>query len=163
VLTLAIAACAQNPFDLLCSETNLLDDYDISTYLQEPYCPGYKASERLQHHLFTQFTQTLYVEKNVSKAFETYVSSNIIEHDPDDTQDRDATIARLSQIIPFANFTILRSSFGKNTGLIHLKVDEDPEPVALADIYRMDGTCIVEHWDITQARPANSTNPIAMF
>lgn len=159
VLTLAIAASAQNP----CSETNLLDNYDISTCLQEPYCPGYEASERLQQDLFAQFTQTLYVEKNVSKAFETYVSSNIIEHDPDDTQDRDATIARLSQIIPFANFTILRSSFGNNTGLIHLRVDQDPEPVALADIYRMDGTCIVEHWDIAEARPANSTNPIAMF
>jgi len=38
-----------------------------------------------------------------------------------------------------------------------------PEPIALADIYRMDGTCIVEHWDVTQARPANATNPIAMF
>jgi predicted SnoaL-like aldol condensation-catalyzing enzyme len=163
VLLLALAAGAQDPFELPSSETNLLPDYNISNCLQKSYCPGYEASEGLQRHLFTQFTQTLYGEKNVSKAFETYVSPNIIEHDPDDTQDRDATIARLSQIIPFADFTILRSSFGNNTGLIHLKVDEDPEPVSLADIYRMDGTCIVEHWDIAQARPANSTNPIAMF
>lgn len=163
VLLLALATSAQDPFDLPCSDTNLPDDYDISTYLQNPYCPGYEASEALQRHLFTQFTQTLYGEKNVSKAFETYVSSNLVEHDPDDTQDRDAIIARLSQIIRFADFTILRSSFDNNTGLIHLKVDEDPEPVSLADIYRMDGTCIVEHWDIAQARPANSTNPIAMF
>ncbi|KAJ6023586.1 hypothetical protein N7460_013981 [Penicillium canescens] len=163
VLLLALAAGAKNPFERPCSETNLLPDHKISTCLQKPYCPGYDASEALQHHLFTQFTQTLYGEKNVSKAFETYVSSDIIEHDPDDAQDRDAIIARLSQIIPFADFTILRSSFGNNTGLIHLKFEEDPEPVSLADIYRMDGTCIVEHWDISQARPANSTNPIAMF
>ncbi len=163
VLALALTARAQDPVELPCSTTNLTPDYNISYYLGRPYCPGYEASESLQRHLFAEFTKTLYGEKNVSKAFETYVSSNIIEHDPDDTQDRDAIIARLSQIIPFAEVTILRSSFGNNTGLIHLKVDEDPEPVSLADIYRMDGTCIVEHWDITQARPTNSTNPIAMF
>jgi predicted SnoaL-like aldol condensation-catalyzing enzyme len=27
----------------------------------------------------------------------------------------------------------------------------------------MEGTCIVEHWDVIQFRPANSINPIAMF
>jgi predicted SnoaL-like aldol condensation-catalyzing enzyme len=165
VLLLALAAGAQDLFELACLDSDLLEnsDYNISTCLQKPYCPGYDVSEDLQRYLFTQFTQTLYGEKNVSKAFETYVSSNITEHDPDDAQNRDAIVARLSQIIPYANFTILRSSFDNDTGLIHLRFEQNPEPVALADIYRMDGTCIVEHWDVSQARPANSTNPIAMF
>lgn len=162
-LPLALGSGAQSPFDQPCSGTDLKYGHSTSSCLQKPYCPGREASESLQSLLFTQFTQTLYVEKNITKAFEVYVSSNIIEHDPEDTQDRDAIVARLSQIIPFASVTILRSNFGNNTGLIHLKVDENPEPLALADIYRMDGTCIVEHWDISQARPSNSTNPIAMF
>lgn len=135
----------------------------VEACLQEPYCPGREVDERLQGEIFTRFLEALYGEKNASKAFETYVDPNIIEHDPDDTQDRDAIVARLSQIIPFANITILASSFNNNTGLAHLKVNEDPEPAALADIYRMEGTCIVEHWDVIQYRPANSTNPIAMF
>lgn len=53
----------------------------------------------------------------------------------------------LSQLIPFANLTILALRFNGNTGLARVKVNEDPEPAALADMCRMDGTCIVEHYD----------------
>ena len=38
-------------------------------------------------------------------------------------------------------------------------MDDDSESLAHADIHRMDGACIFEDWDISQARPANSTNP----
>lgn len=140
------------------------DDTSCTFCSAKPFCPGgHPVDERLQTQVFAQFVHTLYIEKNVSKAFETYVSSNIIEHDPYDTQNRAFIIARLSQIIPFATITILFSSFGDNIGLLYLKVAENPEPIALADIYRMDGTCIVEHWDVQQARPANATNSLAMF
>lgn len=67
-------------------------------------------------------------------------------------------------VIPFVPSTVLRHSFDNSIGFIHVRVDEaGEEPIALADIYRMEGTCLVEHWDVTQARPANATNPIAMF
>ena len=67
-------------------------------------------------------------------------------------------------VIPYVPSVVLRHSFDNNIGFIHVRVNEaDEEPIALADIYRMDGTCLVEHWDVTQARPANATNPIAMF
>jgi predicted SnoaL-like aldol condensation-catalyzing enzyme len=132
-------------------------------YPKRPYCPGRKVDESIQKQIFAHFVKVLYDEKNISKAFETYVDSNIIEHDPEDLQDRNFIIQRLEQIIPYVTSTILFSSFGDDTGLIYLKVEDDPEPIALADIYRMDGTCIVEHWDVQQARPANATNPLAMF
>lgn len=107
--------------------------------------------------------ETLYGERNVSKAFETYTDSDIIEHDPADTPGRDAIMARLDGIIPYANYKILFSSFGDDVGLVYLRVEDQPEPIAFADVYRMNGTCIVEHWDVSQARPANATNPLAMF
>ena len=66
-------------------------------------------------------------------------------------------------IISYASSEVLRYSFDVDIGFVHVMVDEPPEPIALADNYRLDGTGIVEHWDVTQARPANATNPIAMF
>ncbi len=128
-----------------------------------PYCPGRHASERTQRAIFNAFLEALYTEKNVSKAFLTYVAEDLVEHDPTDQQGRAPNIAKLEQIVPFAPFTVLRSSFDNNVGFVHLRVEDQPEPLAVADIYRMNGTCIVEHWDVTQARPANTTNPIAMF
>ena len=66
--------------------------------------------------------------------------------------------------MPYADFTVLRSSFDNDVGFVHLKiVPATGEPIAVADIYRMQGSCIVEHWDVEQARPDNATNPIAMF
>ncbi|KAJ5702279.1 hypothetical protein N7488_009827 [Penicillium malachiteum] len=152
--------------DLSCSKNDLSsDNYYVKACSEspEPYCPGREADEDEQKEIFMSFLQALYVEKNASKAFETHVALNIIEHDPNDTQDRDAIVARLSQILAFANFSVLASSFSNSIGLAHLRLNQDPEPAALADIYRMEGSCIVEHWDVTQYRPANSTNPIAMF
>lgn len=128
-----------------------------------PYCPGRPASEPTQRAIFNAFLEVLYTEKNVSKAFLTYVTEDLVEHDPTDQQGRAPNIAKLEQIVPFAPFAVLRSSFDNNVGFVHLRVDDKPEPLAVADIYRMNGTCIVEHWDVTQARPANTTNPIAMF
>lgn len=100
-----------------------------------------------------------------SQAFDTYIATNLTEHDPFDAQGRAANAAKLSHIIPYVPSTVLRHSFDNDIGFIHVRVDEvgAAEPIALADIYRMDGTCIVEHWDVTQTRPANATNPIAMF
>ncbi|KUL83013.1 hypothetical protein ZTR_09325 [Talaromyces verruculosus] len=133
---------------------------DLNT---DSLCPGREANELCQRQIFAGFLQTLYVEKNATKAFNTYVDIDLVEHDPFDEQGRDANAAKLSNIIPYANFTVLRSNFNNDIGVIHLRIDEIPEPAALADIYRMDGTCIVEHWDVLQYRPSNATNPIAMF
>lgn len=128
------------------------------------YCPSRPADPAYQHKIFNDFVNVLYGQRNPTKAFNTYVDVNLVEHDPFDGQGRDAVRTILEGIIPYATFEVLRINFDNNLGLIHVKiVDQDPQPLALADIYRMDGTCIVEHWDVVQRRPANATNPIAMF
>ena len=145
--------------------TNALTERTSDSLTRTPksYCPPRPASENYQRAIFYAFIETLYGEKNATKAFDTYVAVNLTEHDPFDEQGRAANAAKLAAIIPFASFTVLRQNFDNNIGFLHARIEEEPEPIALADIYRMDGTCIVEHWDITQARPANATNPIAMF
>jgi len=132
----------------------------ISRY---PFCPSQAATEALQQTIFANFVNALYVQKNVTGAYDTYVDVNLIEHSPFGPQGRDANAAVLLNIIPYAQFTVLRSNFDANFGFIHLEIAGSPEPTALADIYRMNGTCIEEHWDVTQVKPSNATNPIAMF
>ncbi|UQC88297.1 uncharacterized protein CLUP02_13820 [Colletotrichum lupini] len=34
---------------------------------------------------------------------------------------------------------------------------------AVVDIFRFQGSCIVEHWDVATAMPPNATNPLALF
>ena len=126
--------------------------------LAPPYCPPRRATPKQQRAIFSDFVDTLYIQKNVPKAFNDHVASNLIEHDPFDFQGRDPNIAKLSAIIPFAKFAVQRHNFDNEIGFIHLRVDENPGPVALADVYRFNGTCIVEHWDIAQVYPANATN-----
>ena len=138
--------------------------YSRSTNVTKSFCPPRPAPEPYQREIFSAFIQTLYIEKDVLGAFNTYIAANLIEHDPFDAQGRDANAAKLSHIIPFVPSTVLRHSFDNDVGLIHVRVDEEGHlPIALADIYRMNGTCIVEHWDVTQETPRNATNPIAMF
>ncbi|CAL5868629.1 uncharacterized protein PFLUO_LOCUS2856 [Penicillium psychrofluorescens] len=156
-LALALEGSPGIPRDVVNSALDAADSKNL------PYCPGREADKNLQGQIFADFIEMLYGEKNVSKAFETYADLNIVEHDPDDPQDRGAIIERLNHIIPHSTFTVMFATFGDDTGLAYLKVEGDPEPMAIADIYRMDGTCIVEHWDVQQRRPANTTNPLAMF
>jgi len=132
----------------------------ISRY---PFCPSQSATESLQRTIFADFVNALYIQKNVTGTYDTYVDVNLIEHSPFGPQGRDANAAVLLNIIPYAQFTVLRSNFDANFGFIHLEIAGSPEPTALADIYRMNGTCIEEHWDVTQVKPSNATNPIAMF
>ncbi len=134
------------------------------TNVTKPYCPPRYAPEPVQREIFDGFINALYINKDVFGAFNTYIAVDLIEHDPFDEQGRDANAGKLSNIIPFVPSTVLRHSFNNDIGLIHVRVDEEGHlPIALADIYRMNGTCIVEHWDVTQETPRNATNPIAMF
>lgn len=47
--------------------------------------------------------------------------------------------------------------------MLKVRLPNNGGELALIDLFRMEGTCIVEHWDISQLKPADATNPIAMF
>ena len=127
-----------------------------------PYCPPKPVSPAEQHAIFFDFIDKLYVKQNATDAYLTYVSPDYINHSPYAPQGRAAAISFLSFLIPSLNRTILHETFDANIGVVHLKVMSHPL-LALADFFRLNGSCVVEHWDINQALPANATNPIALF
>lgn len=69
-----------------------------------------------------------------------------IQYSPSVGQGRDAVITALSGR-PRVNTTIVHQAFINNTGFVRHYGFSTP-PIQIMDAYRMNGSCIVEHWDV---------------
>ncbi|KAH8896069.1 hypothetical protein GQ53DRAFT_640291 [Thozetella sp. PMI_491] len=97
-------------------------------------------------------------------SLEDFVSRDYIQHNPYILSGRNATIAALGSYFDGANFTFLQILFDSPYGAVHYKVQfPDSPPIAYFDMWRFNGTCIEEHWDVIQPLPTNATNPLALF
>jgi predicted SnoaL-like aldol condensation-catalyzing enzyme len=148
-------------------------DYDEFTSLGCPDTTKPYASHLEQLAAWDDFTDLLYNQKRITDAFAKYAATGYINHSPLVTMNgTNATIAELVQIVP--NVTPeLRHSYvswdknGTTFGTAHTKVTGGEKAgipdSALVDIIRMDGTCLVEHWDALEVINASAPNPIAYF
>lgn len=128
------------------------------------YCPPQPACEADQIVLWNEFVDELWIKKNVSLAFNTYVDVNYIQHNPYANSGRQPAIDYLTPLWPLDNFTIIHNGFYNNTGYLHYRVDTAGQyPQAITDILRYNGTCIMEHWDVIESWSPNFTNPLALF
>lgn len=113
------------------------------------------------------FARIFYQEKDVKRAFETYVVPDYIQHNPGIADGRDAAVAALAPMFssPGARFEVKRIVVDGDMAVIHLFGQGDPKTrgAAVADIYRLKDGKIVEHWDILQPLPEKSANPHPMF
>ena len=136
--------------------------------LAQANCPSRPVSEAEQRTIFNEFVQTFLVAKDANTALNEFFSEDYINHNPFVAQGRQAAIDFL---VPFiasgVNFTIINSAASGDRGIVHYRLDQPGQsaPSAVADVYRFDagGSCIREHWDVIEMRPANATNPIALF
>jgi predicted SnoaL-like aldol condensation-catalyzing enzyme len=135
-----------------------------SSAMAAKYCPSKPATDAEQLKIWNEFAAQLYDKKDVGGAFSDFVSPNLIEHSPNSTS-LQGTIGFLSFLFPQVKITMINNGFFNHTGFLHMKAEGETlgRPNALVDIYRMEGTCMVEHWDIMQAAAANMPNPIGMF
>ncbi len=117
--------------------------------------------------VISDFARLFYGEKDVRKAFMTYVVPAYIQHNPGIADGRDAAIAALEPMFsrPGAVFDVKRIIVDGDYAVIHLHGRGDPASAggAVADIYRLKDGLIVEHWDVLQPMPATSANPHPMF
>jgi predicted SnoaL-like aldol condensation-catalyzing enzyme len=117
--------------------------------------------------LVTDFARIFYTEKDVKRAFETYVVPDYIQHNPGIADGRDAAVKALEPMFsaPGAKFEVKRILVDGDMAMIHLFGQGDPKTpgAAVADLYRLKDGKIVEHWDILQPMPATSANPHPMF
>ncbi|KAJ0164335.1 hypothetical protein CTA2_1229 [Colletotrichum tanaceti] len=132
-----------------------------------PYCPPRPATPEEQRVVLDEFITAFYHERNATKAVLNHLAEDYIQHNPNALSGRQNALEALAPFISptSVNNTIIHTAMVNNTAYIHYRMDlaAGGEPFAVVDIFRFEGTCIMQHWDVAQQRPANATNPIAMF
>jgi len=116
----------------------------------------------------TRFMTTLYVDKQVRKAFETWVDPGYIQHNPMAQTGRQAAIDFLEPFFaqhPDISYSIKRIIADGNLVAVHshgVFTAGDPG-IAVVDIVRVEGCRVVEHWDVVQAVSGKSANANGVF
>lgn len=143
---------------------------DDNTRAAAPNCPGRHVSPAEQLCIFKDFVKLFYVTKDIPTAFQTHVAESYIQHNPMFTSGRQVAQDGLSKYIPPINITVAKISLSDSTGWVMAKQQTSAQVAegkgmytVVVDVFRMDGSCIVEHWDVAQARPAAASNPLVMF
>ena len=116
--------------------------------------------------IVTEFARLFYTERDVEAAFAGFVVEDYIQHNPTIADGRDAAVQALvgKFSTPGASFDIQRIIVDGDLALIHVKATFPGNPVAaVADIYRLEGGKVVEHWDVLQRMPDEVANEHPMF
>jgi predicted SnoaL-like aldol condensation-catalyzing enzyme len=128
--------------------------------------PNHSASGWEIRDIFNQYVDEWVHQRNFSAAAEKYLSPDLIQHNP---QIANGSAAMVAAVIPILanydgpDFSLVVVDEKKGLAVTLNRYVGKPGtglPFAgVADFYRFDGTCIVEHWDVIESLPANSTNP----
>jgi predicted SnoaL-like aldol condensation-catalyzing enzyme len=116
--------------------------------------------------IITEFARLFYTERDVAAAFNGFVVQDYIQHNPSVPDGREAAVRMLAPKFstPGASFDIQRILVDGDLALIHIKATFPGNPVAaVADIYRLEGGKVVEHWDVLQRMPDEVANDHPMF
>lgn len=148
---------------LVCS---LFGTLSASQSVSESYCPPKDVSEAQQRDIFHEFVEKFLVEKNATKALLDHMDEDYIQHNPNALSGRDVAIQLLGGGVGISRmeYTVMGEGFGGNKGFVHYKMQPPSGlPYAIVDIFRMNGSCIMEHWDVVQRATENMKNPLALF
>jgi predicted SnoaL-like aldol condensation-catalyzing enzyme len=116
--------------------------------------------------IFDDFVKQFYVERDFAGAADKYIAANLIQHNPQIANGRDAEVAAVNKIFPNydgPNFELSLVDEQRGYGIAFNRFVGKPGSglplTVVVDIYRFEGCLMVEHWDAIETLPANSTNP----
>lgn len=127
------------------------------------------SSAEASRNLVLSFYNQALVEKQPLAAFESYVSTDFVEHKPDVPNGSRTAVADfldgLVKQLPDAKWEILRSVAESNLVFLHIRFTPAPgaPPYAIADLFRIENCKIVEHWDVVGAPRDAQPNPNPRF
>ena len=113
------------------------------------------------------FVDLFYRQRRVREAFEKHIGDPYVQHNPNILDGREAAIVALEPKFsaPGAQFDVKRVLVDGDLAMVHLHARLSPGSPggAVADLFRLADSKIVEHWDILQPVPENCANPHPMF
>ncbi|KAL2105781.1 hypothetical protein VUR80DRAFT_7772 [Thermomyces stellatus] len=106
-----------------------------------------------------------YADKDVDTMM-SYVVDDYIQHNPNIQSGKEIAQSYLTRQLASPglvnNVTLVISQL--NFVLLHVhRIQPGHRDRVIVDIYRLDGTCIVEHWDVQQDMDPDAPNPGAFF
>jgi predicted SnoaL-like aldol condensation-catalyzing enzyme len=136
---------------------------------QRPYCPGRPASPEFQRAALYEFISEFFFQPNgITSSFLNFIDENYIQHSanlpPHGRNNTLSALLKAGSDLTGVNTTIMQVMFDSPYGMVHYKLAlPGQQPIAIMDLWRFEGTCMVEHWDVIESLPINATNPIALF
>jgi predicted SnoaL-like aldol condensation-catalyzing enzyme len=153
--------------------------YSIALLLLAPLAlaancpPAPNTSPSAQRASFLAFVDLFYRQRNVTAAFTNHVHESYIQHNPYFLSGRAPAMAGLEKAMPGMLNKVARVSVSDDTGVVFYKsvaapaagakAGKDAGYRAIVDVFRLEGACVMEHWDVMQTRPADARNPLALF
>ncbi|KAJ7151868.1 hypothetical protein C8R43DRAFT_1067423 [Mycena crocata] len=122
-----------------------------------------------QRVIFENFVDLLFknnaTPEGILEAY-THISADYINHNTNSPDGAEASFATVNAIFldPAIKVQIINQAFDSGVGQLHYRIDGFSEqPSAIVDLFRFNGSCIVEHWDVIQERPVNATSTHPLF
>lgn len=129
----------------------------------EPNCPPRLATRAQQKAIFEEAVQTIIVDGKYREGANKFYSVDYINHDPDVLSGRDNSIRFLESLPEGVNITIANKAIEGNYAYVLQKVDLPGSPsLAWTDVWRLEGTCIMEHWSVYMSKPDDAANPLPL-
>ena len=139
----------------------------ISAASPPPHTDRTAETER-NRAIVADFFDLLMVRRKVREAYEKYVATDYIQHNPVAADGRENAIAALEPMfraMPQLSYDVRRIIADGDLVAVHAlsKPTPDARGYAAVDILRLKDGKIVEHWDVVQPMPEKSANPHPMF
>ena len=157
---LLFSACNQKELEVTKQKVTALQNSLDSIKQKDDVVAGNKQ-------MITDFYNLIYNTKNLS-VVDKFVSPDLIEHNPQGKNGADE-LKRFLEFIytlyPKSLVEIKRVVSDGDLVVVHAlkKMIKDDRGAAAIEIFRIENGKIIEHWDVSQSIPSNSSNNNGMF